>query len=74
VSQAIKHKAVSSSNLHSVGYDPDTQTLEITFSSGVTYQYQDVPEYIYQELLAAESKGTYFRQTIRGNYPTLKVG
>jgi hypothetical protein len=34
---------VSSSNLSSVGYDPDEQILEIEFNGGRVYQYYDVP-------------------------------
>jgi hypothetical protein len=34
---------VSSSALRSVGYDPQTQTLEIEFNSAEVYQYFNVP-------------------------------
>ena len=34
---------VESSMIYKVGYDPETQTLEVIFNSGETYQYYDVP-------------------------------
>jgi hypothetical protein len=54
---------VSSSNLESVGYE--NGTLEIRFHSGGTYQYSNVPEHVYQGLMGASSKGSYFDQHIK---------
>lgn len=59
---------VASSNLISVGYDPGSQTLEVEFSSGMIYQYFDVPEAHYHELLGAPSPGNYLAQNIKGTY------
>jgi hypothetical protein len=59
---------VTSSNLASVGYDPAQQTLEIEFQTGSVYQYYDVPQEIYDALMAAESHGQYFTSQIRSNY------
>ncbi|OQX00458.1 MAG: hypothetical protein BWK73_48340 [Thiothrix lacustris] len=41
------HVLVSSSNLRSVGYDPETATLEVRFRHGGVYQYYNVPEETY---------------------------
>lgn len=51
---------VSSSNLASVGYDPNTRMLEIEFHSGGIYQYSNVPAYVYSSLMSASSHGSYF--------------
>ncbi len=56
---------VVSTTMTSVGYDAETRTLEIEFTGGALYQYFDVPEEIYQELMAAESKGTYFNTVFK---------
>lgn len=64
---------VASSSMRSVGYDPDTETLEIEFDNGI-YQYQDVPETVYQELMAAESLGLYFVEKIKDQYRFERVG
>jgi hypothetical protein len=58
---------VSSSNLKSVGYE--NQTLEIEFHSGGLYQYPNVPSSIYQGLMSASSKGSYFAQQIKNRFP-----
>lgn len=51
---------VDSTTMTSIGYDAEARILEIEFTGGAIYQYLDVPEEIYQELLNAESKGRYF--------------
>jgi len=56
---------VSSSNLASVGYDAQTQTLEIEFLNGGIYQYYSVPENRYTGLMSASSKGEYFDAFIK---------
>lgn len=54
---------VNSSNIHSVGYDRESQTLEVAFSgSGGIYQYADVRPDEYAALLAAESKGRHLQR------------
>jgi hypothetical protein len=66
---------VSSSNLASVGYDPSSAVLEVEFNHGGIYQYNGVPEEIYQSLMSAGSHGTYFDQFIKkAGYPYNKVG
>jgi len=65
---------VSSSNLASVGYDSETQTLRIEFGSGGVYEYHNVPEAEYQGLMSASSKGSYFHQNIKDRYSYSKIG
>ena len=60
--------SVDSSNLHSVGYDPDTQILEIEFKTGGVYEYSGVPKEIYQQLIAASSHGKFFHAHIKNVY------
>ena len=60
---------VRSSNLESVGYDPETRTLEIAFLNGSIYQYANVPQNICEGLMKAASHGTYFDKRIKkGGY------
>ena len=63
-----------SSNLHSVGYDPDAAVLEIAFTSGSVYRYSGVPSYVYLGLMSAASKGSYHHDYIRDRYPCRRVG
>ncbi len=59
---------VTSSNLASVGYDAESMTLEVEFLDGSVYQYFDVPEFEWEELMNASSHGTYFNHHIRNHY------
>ncbi len=65
---------VASSNLASVGYSRETETLEIEFLSGSVYQYYNVPENIYNELMRAGSKGQFLHAYIKNAYPYSRVG
>ena len=64
---------VSSSNVASVGYDPNSMTLEVEFKDGSIYQYFDVPETVYQELMRASSVGEFIHANIRNSYRYTKV-
>lgn len=69
----MTRQAVTSSNIASIGYDENSQTVEIEFLNGGVYQYFDVPEHIYKELMGAGSHGQYLAQNIKGNYRYSKV-
>ena len=58
----------------SIGYDVNTTTLEIEFDSGGVYQYYGVPVFLYNSLMSAPSKGTYFASFIKPNYRCIKIG
>lgn len=64
-------KKVQSSDLESVGYDPDSLTLVIWFHSGGRYKYLHVPQRVYDQLMSAESLGTFFARFIKNKkeYP-----
>ena len=64
-----KHE-VESSVIGAVGH---SRVLEIQFESGRVYQYYDVPEDIYAEMLNAPSKGKYFNANIRGKFPYQEI-
>jgi hypothetical protein len=70
----MERVSVSSSNIAAVGHDESSQTLEIEFLNGSVYEYYDVPEYVYQELISAPSVGGYFAQRIKNVYGFSRVG
>lgn len=59
---------VTSRAVASIGYDPNTMTLEVEYSKGSVYQYFDVPETVYQDFVSAASMGAYLNQNIKGSY------
>lgn len=69
----MNRQAVSSSNIAAIGYDVNSQTLEIEFLNGGVYQYFDVPKHVYDDLMGAGSHGQYLAQNIKGIYRFSKV-
>jgi KTSC domain len=59
---------VQSSMMTFVKYDDDARELDITFTSGKTYRYLEVPLEIYDGLLDAESKGEFFNDNIKDEF------
>jgi hypothetical protein len=56
---------VNSSLLSNVSYDAGQSVLQLELCDGAIYRYFDVPPVIYEGLLAANSKGSYFNREIR---------
>lgn len=69
----MNRRSVSSSNISSIGYDVDSQTLEIEFLNGSVYQYFDIPQHVYSGIMNAGSHGEYLAQNIKGAYRYSKV-
>lgn len=69
----MQRESVSSSNITSIGYDEDSETLEIEFHNGGVYQYFDIPKGVYDEIMAADSHGGYLAANIKGTYRYSKV-
>ena len=61
--------AVASTTLATVAYDESRKLLQLEFCSQAVYLYFGVPSAVHQALLGAPSKGRYFNQTIRGQFP-----
>lgn len=59
---------VQSSNVKSVGYDPDSKTLAIEFKDGSVYHYHDVESSAHEELMGSKSIGKHIHSAIKGNY------
>ena len=66
--------SVASSNIASVGYDSATETLEVEFLNGSVYQYYNVPENMYDQLMKEGSKGRFLHDNIKNAYPYSRVG
>jgi len=65
----MERQPVASSLIRSVGYDPAGCILEVELiEPNRVYTFYDVPFSVYDELLEAPSKGTYFNDFIRDLY------
>ena len=65
--------AVDSSNISEIGYDEDSQTLEVLFRNDRIYQYFSVPSQVAAGLMNAASHGQYVNQHIKGVYRYARV-
>ena len=66
--------SVDSRAFAAVGYRRGERQLYVRFHSGKIYRYFDFPPDHYDELLAADSKGSYFAENIRGKFLYEEVG
>lgn len=62
-----------SSNISGFGYEENTRTLRVEFKNGSLYDYFDIPEFIFDGMRSAGSKGQYLAQNIKGTYRYAKV-
>jgi KTSC domain len=60
-----RFQRVQSSTVRSVRYDHDGRALDVTFMSGKTYRYLNVPLEVYVDFIDAESKGGFFNDNIK---------
>lgn len=71
------HAINNSSILRSYGYekmkaDDAFGLLALEFADGGTYYYAKVPERVFEEFLLSDSRGSFARRRIIGNYDCVK--
>lgn len=49
-------------------YDETDQVLVIEFTHGGIYNYYDVPQEVFEHMIAAPSKGQFFLENVREEY------
>ncbi len=59
---------VDSSNIEAIGYDAGNMELHIRFIKSSTYVIRGVPQDVYDGLMNADSKGSYYNRFIKKNY------
>jgi hypothetical protein len=69
----VEREPVSSSSLVSVGYNPESETLEVEFKNSGIYEYYNVPQFMHERLMQAGSIGTFFNAEIKNSYACSKV-
>jgi len=67
-SRLMVHHQVQSSTVHSVGYDPQTREMEVTFKRGKTYTHRGVSQEQFDRLKNATSIGQSYRQNFYGKH------
>lgn len=54
-------------------YDAATKKLLVVFVSGLVYEYENIPEEVYNSMKVSGAKGIFFNQNIRNKYEFRKV-
>lgn len=61
----MERTRVKSSNIKSIGYDPEALILEVEFLNKTLYHYFDVPLVKYLGIMDADSHGTFLNEYIK---------
>jgi hypothetical protein len=64
---------VLSREIEWIGYEHKRNMLQVEFIIGSIYQYENVPETVYQEFLTAPSHGRFFESNIKNKYQVRKI-
>jgi hypothetical protein len=64
---------VSSVDITQVGYQEDSEVLEIQFSHGEVCQFFNVPPVVYDELMQSPAKEDYYHSRIGERFPCSRV-
>ena len=59
---------VESTTLRALAYDGGRGILQLEFCNRAIYHYYGVPAAVYEALLGAPSKGSYFNRVVRGRF------
>ena len=66
---------VTSSNVESVGHDPETNILRVVFKGGATYEYDGVPAIVAEGCWALSSAGKFLNEVVKkGGYLFRRIG
>lgn len=65
MSEVMRHR---SSHIDTTEYDYSTETLNVTFTDGRTWQYVSVPRGTYHQLITSPSAGRAFNALIRDRF------
>lgn len=70
---AMINNMVLSREIEWIGYEHKRNMLQVEFIMGSIYQYENVPETVYQEFLTASSHGCFFESNIKNKYRVRKI-
>jgi hypothetical protein len=66
--------ALDSSSIRAAGYDSATRTLRLRYAGGRTYDYLGVPPDVFDDFLAASSKGQFVNWNVKPHYSFRQIG
>ena len=69
----IPRERVNSTAIAAIGYSRKLHALEIEFVNGAAYRYLGVPDSLYRDLMAADSKARFYDKNIRARYRSIHI-
>jgi hypothetical protein len=66
-------KDFASSTVKSFTYNPDAETLEVTFTNKQSYRYLEVSQRTANALVKADSKGSFINEKVKDKYSFERV-
>jgi KTSC domain-containing protein len=69
----MKLKPVESEMLVAVGYDEKLHSLMAVFRTGETYRYKNVPSFVYERLMSADSIGKFMHKYVLNRFDYERV-
>jgi hypothetical protein len=69
----MKLKAVDSEMLIAAGYDKKSHSLLAVFRTGEKYRYKNVPLFVYERLMTADSIGKFMHKYILNRFEYERV-
>jgi KTSC domain len=69
----MKLKSVESEMLVAAGYDEKSHSLVAVFRTGETYRYKNVPLFVYERLMSADSIGKFMHKYILNRFDYERV-
>jgi len=64
----MRLKPVDSEMLVAVGYDEKSHSMLAVFRTGETYSYKNVPSFVYERLMSADSKGKFMHKYVLNRF------
>ena len=69
----MERKRINSSKIRAVGYDAQSQTLEVEFSDGKVLAYRGVSAEVHRGLMAAPSPVAYWEDRIEESFSSQRL-
>ena len=69
----MRLKPLESEMLVAAGYDQKSHSLQVVFRTGEKYRYKNVPLFVYERLISADSKGRFMHKYILNRFDYERV-
>ncbi len=69
----MERKRINSSKIRAIGYDPETQLLEVEFNDGRVMAYSGVSSEVHRSFMNAPSPVSFFEDRIVDEFPARRV-